>query len=108
MFSVLLIIVILIFKAINNQSIVVAVFKVAGYTYGPILGLFVFGMYNKRKVLDKWVPAIAVSSPVICYLISSFSEQLFNGYQFGFELLILNGALTWLGLFLISKPQSNK
>ena len=105
MFSVLLILVILLFKAINNESIVVAVFRVAGYTYGPILGLFVFGMYSKRKVIDKWVPLVAVLSPVICYFISKYSEIIFNGYQFGFELLILNGAITMCGLWLISKKQ---
>jgi len=103
LFSVLLILVILLFKAINNQSIVVAVFKVAGYTYGPLLGLFAFGLYSKRKVNDKWVPLVGISSPVICYFISNYSEILFNGYRFGFELLILNGALTLLGLFLVSK-----
>jgi SSS family transporter len=103
MFSVLLIAVILVFDAINNQSIVVAVFTVAGYTYGPILGLFLFGMYSTRKVKDKWVPYIGIFAPVLCYFISSYSEVLFNGYQFGFELLILNGAITMLGLLLISE-----
>ena len=103
MFSVLLIAVILIFDAINNQSIVVAVFTVAGYTYGPILGLFLFGMYSKRKVKDKWVPYIGIFAPVLCYFISSYSEVLFNGYQFGFELLILNGVITMLGLLFISE-----
>lgn len=103
MFSVLLILVILLFRAINNQSIVVAVFTVAGYTYGPILGLFVFGMFTKRIVKDKWVPLVAVISPVICYFISINSALLFNGYQFGFELLILNGLITFIGLLIISK-----
>ncbi len=103
MFSVLLILVILIFKAVNNESIVMAVFRVAGYTYGPILGLFIFGMYSKRKVKEKWVPIVGVLSPVICYFISEYSEIMFNGYQFGFELLILNGLITMSGLFLISK-----
>jgi SSS family transporter len=108
MFSVLLVFVILAFKAINNESIVVAVFKVAGYTYGPILGLFVFGMYSKRKVTDKWVPLIGISSPIICYFISRYSEIIFNGYKFGFELLILNGLITILGLYLISKKNDSK
>ena len=103
MFSVLLIVVILLFRAINNQSIVVAVFTVAGYTYGPILGLFVFGMYSKRKVSDKWVPLVGVAAPVICYFISKYSAFLFNGYRFGFELLILNGLITMAGLLMISK-----
>jgi SSS family transporter len=102
-FSVLLIIVILLFRVINNESIVVAVFRVAGYTYGPILGLFIFGMYSKRKVKDKWVPAVAVFAPVLCFFISKYSEVVFNGYKFGFELLILNGFITLAGLFLISK-----
>ena len=108
MFSVLLIAVILVFDAINNQSIVVAVFTVAGYTYGPILGLFLFGMYSSRKVRDKWVPYIGISAPVSCYFISRYSEVLFDGYQFGFELLILNGAITMLGLLLISEKRAVK
>lgn len=106
MFSVLLIFTILLFRAINNQSIVVAVFTVAGYTYGPILGLFVFGMYTKRNVKDKWVPLVAVLSPVLCYFISQNSAAWFNGYQFGFELLILNGFLTFVGLLAISTKPS--
>jgi len=98
----LLIVVILFFKAINNESIVVAVFRVAGYTYGPILGLFVFGMYSKRIVKDKWVPVVAIISPIVCYFISKYSEVIFNGYHFGFELLIVNGFLTFCGLWFIS------
>jgi solute:Na+ symporter, SSS family len=105
MFSVLLIVVILFFKAINNESIVVAVFRVAGYTYGPILGLFVFGIYSKRIVKDKWVPVVAIISPIICYFISKYSEVIFYGYNFGFELLIVNGLLTFCGLWLISNKR---
>ena len=103
MFSVLLIMIILIFEAINKESIVVAVFTAAGYTYGPILGLFVFGMYSKRKVTDKWVPLIAIISPVISFFISKYSHIIFNGYEFGFELLIINGLITITGLVLFSK-----
>jgi Na+/proline symporter len=102
-FSAMMILIILLFRAMNNDSIVVAVFKVAGYTYGPILGLFIFGLYFKRKVKDRWVPAVAVLSPVITFFISKYSAVLFNGYQFGFELLIVNGLFTVLGLVLISK-----
>lgn len=103
LFSVLLILVIILFKAINNESIVVAVFRVAGYTYGPLLGLFAFGMYSKRKVIDKWVPFVAVISPFICFFISKYSHIIFDGYEFGFELLILNGLITFVGLLSISK-----
>jgi Na+/proline symporter len=107
LFSVLLVFVILAFRAIDD-SIVTAVFTVAGYTYGPILGLFIFGMYSKRKVIDKWVPLVGLSAPVICYFISKYSEIIFNGYRFGFELLILNGVITIAGLFIISKKYVEK
>ncbi len=106
LFSALLVIVILAFRAISDESIVIAVFKVAGYTYGPILGLFVFGMFTSRKVTERWVPLVAVASPVICFFISTFSEEMFNGYRFGFELLILNGLITFAGLMLISKKSA--
>jgi len=102
-FSVILIIVILLFKVLNNESVVVAVFKAAGYTYGPILGLFSFGLLTKRRVNEKKVPLVAVLAPVSCYFLSLFSEQVFCGYKFGFELLIMNGLLTFAGLWLFSK-----
>jgi solute:Na+ symporter, SSS family len=81
---------------------------VAGYTYGPILGLFVFGIYSKRVVNDRLVPAVSIISPILSYFISSNSEQIFNGYEFGFEILILNGIITIGGLFMISKKPSIK
>jgi solute:Na+ symporter, SSS family len=107
-FSVLLAVVILLFRLINNQSVVVAVFTVAGYTYGPILGLFLFGLLSRRKVRDKWVPLVAVAAPVLSFFISKWSPILFSGYKFGFELLIVNGMLVVLGLFLLSKKPENK
>ncbi len=103
MFSLLLILIILLFRAVNDQSVVVAVFRVAGYTYGPILGLFLFGLLGKRIVKDRWVPLVALLSPLISYLIDANSEELLAGYSFGFELLILNGLLMVTGLYLISK-----
>lgn len=98
----LLIVVIIAFRAINNQAVISKLFTIAGYTYGPLLGLYSFGLFTSRKVRDKWVPLIALLSPFICYLVSENSVQWFNGYQFGFELLILNGAITYLGLFIMS------
>ncbi len=103
LFSALLVIVILLFKGINNESVVMAVFRAAGYTYGPILGLFIFGIYSKRKVKDNWVPVVGILSPVLCYVVSAYSEILFYGYKFGFELLILNGFITFIGLLIISR-----
>ena len=102
-FSVLLFLVILIFKIINDQSVVVAVFKAAGYTYGPLLGLFAFGLLTKKNVHDKLVPVVTILSPVLSWMINIWSGKLFNGYQIGFELIILNGAITFFGLMLISR-----
>jgi len=100
-FSLLLFIVIMVFKAVNNQSVVMAVFKVAGLTYGPLLGLFAFGMLTKYKVKDPLVPFVVIASPLLSGLLNHFSEQIFNGYQIGFEIVIINGLLTFLGLFLV-------
>lgn len=101
--SVIIIFVIISFGIINNQAIIQQLFTFAGYTYGPLLGFYSFGLFTKYQVHDKWVPLVAVAAPVISFLISHFSETLFNGYQFGFELLIINGLITILGLFIIRK-----
>jgi Na+/proline symporter len=102
-FSVLLVLVILVFKQINDDSVIKELFVAAGFTYGPILGLFSFGMFTKLNVKDKYVPIICIISPLICYFLKANSETLLNGYKFGFELLILNGFLTFVGLLFISK-----
>ncbi|WKZ66811.1 MAG: sodium:solute symporter [Flavobacteriales bacterium] len=99
--SVLMVVLILLFKALNDDSIIKTVFKVAGYTYGPLLGLFAYGMLISGAVRDRWVPLVALLSPVITYLIDRYSTVLFAGYSFGFELLLLNGALTFAGLLLL-------
>lgn len=101
--AILIVFVIIGFRAINNQAVIAKLFTIAGYTYGPLLGLFAFGLFSKRKIRDKYVPIIALISPVLCYVISMNSELWFNGYKFGFELLILNGLLTFFGLYLISQ-----
>lgn len=106
MFSAIMFFVIVLFNMINDQSVVTSVFKVAGYTYGPLLGLFAFGMGNSRIVRDRWVPLICLLSPVLTYLINAYSQELLWGYRFGFELLILNGLLTFCGLFMVSKTAS--
>ncbi len=104
--SVILVIVILIFKVINDQSVISAIFTVAGYTYGPLLGLYSFGLFTKFKVKDRLVPWVALLSPVICYVLNIFSDTLLGGYRFGFELLILNGLITFTGLYLIKEKQA--
>ncbi len=106
--SILLFVVILLFDIINNESVISSLFKAAGYTYGPLLGLYAFGLSLKRKVRDNLVPIICLASPVICYCINLYSKEILNGYQFGFEVLILNGALTFLGLLTISFPNQKK
>ncbi len=102
-FSALFFIVILIFKAFSNQSIISVVFDIAGYTYGPLLGLFAYGLFLKTPVKDKLVPLICVVAPLLTFIIASNSESWFGGYKFGFEKLILNGLLTFIGLAIVRK-----
>lgn len=100
--AVSLIVVMVIYKLIDNPIIINAVFKVAGYTYGPLLGLYAFGMLTKAKANDKWIPAICIASPLVCMVTNNYSEQLFGGYKFGFEMLIINALLTFMGLLTSS------
>jgi Na+/proline symporter len=102
-FSVLIFVVIMIFKIINDESVINSLFIAAGYTYGPLLGLFSFGMFTKLQLKDRWAPWVCFSSPLVSYFIKINSADWFWGYKFGFEILILNGLLTFLGLLLISK-----
>jgi len=101
-FTALLFVVIVIFEAINDQSVISGLFKVAGYTYGPLLGLYAFGMFTKRQVIDRFVPALCVIAPLLSYVLQANSEAWFGGYKIGFELLLINGMLTFSGLYLLS------
>jgi len=101
-FSVLFYLVIIVFNKMNSKEVITAVFDLAGYTYGPLLGLFSFGVFTKAGVRDRWVPIICILAPILTYVLNQNSEAWFNGYQFGFERLILNGILTFLGLWLLS------
>ena len=103
--SIALVLVIIIFQIVNNKSVIDAIYTIASYTYGPLLGLFAFGLFTRLQPRDKYVPYVAVASPVICYTISSLVEE-HTGYKFGYEMLMFNGALTFAGLLLIS--QKNK
>jgi len=102
-FAILLLAVIVLFRVINDDAVIRNLFKAAGYTYGPLLGLFAFGVLTHRSVKDKWVPLVCLVSPVITYWISEMAPVWLNGYKFGFELLIVNGIITFTGLWLISK-----
>jgi len=104
-FSFLMFLVIVVFNAINDASVVSMIFKIASYTYGPLLGLYSFGLFMKSKTVhDQWVPLICILSPALCFLISKNSALLFGDYVFDNELIIVNGLFTFLGLLLISKP----
>jgi Na+/proline symporter len=103
-FSLLMFLVILLFNSLTDQSVVSMIFTVASYTYGPLLGLYAFGLFMQSKtVRDKWVPAICVVSPLITFWINSHATEWFSGYIFSVEIIIVNGLITFLGLLLISK-----
>jgi len=105
-FSVLLFFVILIFYFVNNQAVIKQIFTVAMYTYGPLLGLYSFGFFIDRDVTDRLTPAICIASPILTFFINYYSEQLFFGYKFGFELLIINGLITFFGVFIFSERRN--
>ena len=100
--SIVLGLVIMVFKLVNDENVISAIYTVAGFTYGPLLGLYAFGMFTRRTVKDRFIPLIAIISPILTLLIDRNSIVLFNGYKFGFELLIVNGLLMFLGMWMVS------
>lgn len=102
-FAIVLLITILLCEFVPKTSVLDAIFTVAAYTYGPLLGLFAFGLFTTLKVKDKLVPLLSVLSVVICYILCENSEEWFNGYKFSYELLLINGLITFIGLLAISK-----
>ena len=103
--SLLMVIVIVVFYELNDDSAINAVYSLAAYTYGPILGMFVFGLATKKPVRDRWVPVVCVASPIICYVLQTNSEAWFGGWQISFELLIINALVTVAGLCLLIKKK---
>lgn len=99
--SLILALVIIVFKELNDDSVISELFKMAGFTYGPILGLFLFGIYTKKQIKDKLVLWVVIAAPVLTYILYKNSASWFNGYQMGFELLLINGAITFVGLMMI-------
>ena len=106
-FAIVFLLCILIFKWINDKSIINIILELAGYTYGPLLGLFAFGIFTKRSLPDNpGVTAVCLIAPACCWVLSRNDASWFGGYQIGYELLLINGILTFLGLFFISKKQT--
>lgn len=102
-FAIILLLVILLFKALNSQAIINTILLIAGYTYGPLLGLFAFGLFTKKEIKDRWTPIVCIISPLITYIVSSNSASWFGGYHMGNELLLFNGLFTFIGLLIIRK-----
>jgi hypothetical protein len=106
-FAVLFLICILVFKWVDNKSIINVILDLAGYTYGPLLGLFAFGIFTKRLLPNTWkITALCLLAPVACYFLSEYSARWFGGFQIGIELLVVNGLLTFLGLWGLSRAES--
>lgn len=102
--SVVFVIFILLFKTFNSTNLIDAIYILVSYTYGPLLGLFAFGLFTKYQVTDRWVPYFAILSPILCYALDVLAQQLW-GYHFGYELLMLNGAFTFAGLYVTRKKE---
>lgn len=103
-FALIFLLFVMVFKWIDSSSMIGVILKVATFTYGPLLGLFTFGILLKRNVKDKLVPIICIASPVICFFLDRFQKQIFGSFELGLELLIINGLITFIGLCIISKP----
>ena len=98
--AILFVVFILLFRALNSLTLIDAIYTIASYTYGPLLGMFAFGLFTKRKIIDSWTPLIAIASPLFCYGLQMWGKHI--GYHFGYELLMLNGLFTFVGLWITS------
>ena len=102
-FALVFLLFVLIFKWVNSSSMITVILKVAGYTYGPLLGLFSFGIFTQREVRDRWVPLVCVLAPFLCFILDRYQKFLFGKFEIGLELILINGILVYLGLLFISK-----
>lgn len=102
MFSFVMFFVILIFNTLNNEAVINQLFTAAGYTYGPLLGLFAFGLCTKRTLIDRYAPWICIAAPILTWIINTYNDFLLGGFELGFLVLALNGLLTYIGLWAIS------
>ncbi|MDB5908403.1 MAG: sodium:solute symporter [Massilia sp.] len=103
-FAALFLALVLVFKWVDNASMIVVILKLAAYTYGPLLGLFAFGILTRRTLADRLVPFVTIGAPLICALLEVYQEQLLGSYRLGLELLMINGILVFAGLWMISRP----
>ena len=99
---------ILAFEKWSSASTIELFYRLASYTYGPLLGLFAFGILSKKEVCDRVVPVVAVVAPALCALLDAFSQEWLGGYTFGFEILLLNAGFTIVGLLLFSQRTEQK
>jgi Na+/proline symporter len=106
--AIILLLLVLAFEKWSTASSIELFYRLASYTYGPLLGLFAFGVLSKRKVCDRAVPAAAIVAPIICAVLDHFSQAWFNGYEFGFEILLLNAAFTIFGLLVFSRKSTTR
>jgi Na+/proline symporter len=104
-FTALFLLLVMVFKWVDSASMIGVILTLAGYTYGPLLGLFAFGILTRRVVADRWVPAVALAGPLLCAAVDRYQEVLFGHYRLGLELLVINGLFVFAGLWLISAPQ---
>jgi hypothetical protein len=107
-FALIFLIIVMIFKWIDNKSTIDLLLKIASYTYGPLLGLFAFGILTNRTLKDKWSPFPCFIAPIICLILDKNQVALLGNFKIGQELLIINGLITFIGLWLISKPGIKK
>ena len=105
-FAAIFLVLVLGFEALGSPSMITVILTVAAYTYGPLLGLFAFAIFTRRRVSDRWVPAVAIAAPLLCYAIDHNQQALFGDYRIGLEILVMNGALVFAGLWVISKRVS--
>jgi len=104
--SAIFLVFVLLYKWVDNPSMIGLILKIAAYTYGPLLGLFSFGILTNRQITDRFVPVICIAAPVVCFILDKYQKALFGSFEIGLELLIINGLLTFLGLLIISKKQA--
>jgi Na+/proline symporter len=103
--SVVLLLLILLIKNYGSDSLINTIYRISGYTYGPLLGLFAFGLFTKKKVCGRYVPLVALLAPILSWLLAYGSPAIFSGYVFGFEILLVNGLFMFVGLWLLSLGQ---